>query len=176
MFVPEDGTGLPDANSLVSVETADGFFAIRDPKWATFQLEEKQRCLVLATDYIGNKWDDFDFKGVQLNPGIQALYFPREAIQGDLSDYPFKPVPDEIVYAVCMYAMVVHDNNKLAYPVLNTGNGQIVMESSGAGPLAEKYQYAEAVSRDLWSVYPEADARIKKLLVRPKGMSGRLYR
>lgn len=174
MFVPEDGTGLPDANSFVSVEYADTFFKLRDQGWGKLSLEIKQQSLVLASDYVMSKWESSDFKGEEVKPGEQGLCFPRESTSG-LTDYPFKPMPNELLFAVCWYAKIVSTQKQLAYPVLNTGNGRVIMEQDGVGPLAEKKQYSSG-ARDLWSVYPEADAKIAKLLATRRGFQGRLFR
>ena len=52
-FIVEDGTGLENALSLVSVEFADNYFTQRgNQTWLALNLEQKQVNLVKATDYI----------------------------------------------------------------------------------------------------------------------------
>ena len=47
-FVPETGIGLPDANSLVSVEFADEYFADRAiAEWGKLTLPQKQEMIVI---------------------------------------------------------------------------------------------------------------------------------
>jgi hypothetical protein len=77
MLIPEDGTGLPNSDSLASVEFADNYHFNRgNDIWETFSLSRKEQLLRQATDYIKYIFGP-SFAGVQVYPGVQALPFPR---------------------------------------------------------------------------------------------------
>jgi hypothetical protein len=74
-FIVEDGSGLTEANSYVSVAWADSYFASsmdRDD-WDFLDLEDKQAALIQATSIIDDFWE---FNGVVLRY-TQALQLPR---------------------------------------------------------------------------------------------------
>ena len=74
-FIVEDGSGLSEATSYVSVAWADSYFASsmdRDD-WDFLDLEDKRAALIQATSVIDNFWD---FNGVVLRY-TQALQLPR---------------------------------------------------------------------------------------------------
>lgn len=69
MLVVENGTGLLDSNSYVSVLSADTYFSDRG---LTFT-DNKEGSLIQATDYLDTV---YKFKGTKLVPD-QSLQFPR---------------------------------------------------------------------------------------------------
>lgn len=96
-FVPEDGNGLSNANSLVSVAYADAYFADRGiTDWAGTDAL-KQNWLILATDYIEIRFGKL-FQYKVFSP-TQALSFPRVDCSG------VKLFPEDIKKACCEYAL-----------------------------------------------------------------------
>lgn len=78
-LVPETGAGLPDADSLASVEAADLYHADRGAAaWAALSADRKAQCLRLATDYMGQVYAAA-WQGVRAVAG-QALDWPREGV------------------------------------------------------------------------------------------------
>lgn len=73
MFVYEDGTGLPNANSLASVQDFKDYYSLRNVNISTLTDTQIEGFLVLGTDYIVQK---YDFKGSKLKD-TQSLPFPR---------------------------------------------------------------------------------------------------
>jgi hypothetical protein len=129
-FVPEDGTGLADANSLVSLEYANAYWADRPStagKWATASDPEKQEALLDATREVSAE----RFLGSPLS-GLQALPLPRywPTIDGRW----WGPMPTPILEAVCELAKAHLDTplNK----ALKRG-GEIQVET--LGPLSKTY-------------------------------------
>lgn len=75
-FIPEDGTGYNNSNSLASVEFSDNHHSERgNAAWAAIQLERKRELLITATDYVVDIYDEA-LKGHKLYKN-QALPFPR---------------------------------------------------------------------------------------------------
>lgn len=73
MFTVEDGTGLPNANSLASVQDFKDYYSLRNIDISTLTDTQIEGFLVLGTDYIVQK---YDFKGSKLKD-TQSLPFPR---------------------------------------------------------------------------------------------------
>lgn len=93
-FVVEDGTGLSEANSYVSIAEADDFNADRGNVAWTGDDAAKQAALVKATDYIeqsyGSRW-----RGEKLVDN-QGLALPRDF---------GTPLPRQLKQAVCVLAL-----------------------------------------------------------------------
>ena len=102
-MVVEDGTGLSNADSFVSVAYADTYFSTRGvTAWAS--LTNKEALLIKATDYIEAVYSEA-WKGVTLND-TQSLSFPR--IIDDATVYP-----DRLLKAVCELALKANDGDLL---------------------------------------------------------------
>jgi hypothetical protein len=98
-LIVEDGTGLSDANSYVSVAYADAYFLARNvTAWAS--LTNKEALLIQATDYMEAVYSE-SWKGTVLLD-TQALSFPR--IIDDATVYP-----DRLLKAVCELALKAND-------------------------------------------------------------------
>ena len=98
-MVVEDGTGLSNADSFVSVAYADTYFSTRNvTEWAS--LLNKEALLVKATDYIEAVYSEA-WKGTTL-VDTQSLSFPR--IIDDATVYP-----DRLLKAVCELALKAND-------------------------------------------------------------------
>jgi hypothetical protein len=101
-LVVEDGTGLPTANSLVSIEDAD---LILEPNihstWATFDDEKKKKLLVWSTNLICQR---ARWKGTKRYETAR-LPFPRTGLRdADGSFYPDDEVPAPAKEAVATLA------------------------------------------------------------------------
>ena len=102
-MVVEDGTGLSNADSFVSVAYADTYFTTRGvTAWAS--LTNKEALLIKATDYIEAVYSEA-WKGVLLLD-TQSLSFPR--IIDDATAYP-----DRLKKAVCELALKANDGDLL---------------------------------------------------------------
>lgn len=102
-MVVEDGTGLSNADSFVSVAYADTYFSTRGvTAWAS--LTNKEALLIKATDYIEAVYSEA-WKGVTLKD-TQSLSFPR--IIDDATVYP-----DRLKKAVCELALKANSGDLL---------------------------------------------------------------
>ena len=94
-LIVEDGTGLSDANSYVSVAYADSYFLARNvTAWASLTI--KEALLIKATDYMEAVYSE-SWKGTTLLD-TQSLSFPR--IIDDATVYPYR-----LLKAVCELAL-----------------------------------------------------------------------
>jgi hypothetical protein len=88
-LVVEDGTGLADADSYISLDDADTYHAGRSSAadWAGLSDPEKEAALRDATDYMVQAYR-LDWKGTRLTT-TQALDWPRAEVER--ADYAFSP-------------------------------------------------------------------------------------
>lgn len=111
-FIAEDGTGLETATSLISVAFADDYFALRGNSiWAALSATEKEKHLVLATDYVEYRYSG-RFISSRLYPDTQALSFPRDLVV---------EFPTPVKKAVCEYAILSVNGTLLSEPLLIDG-------------------------------------------------------
>lgn len=155
-FTPEDGTGLPDSNSLCDVAFADSYFSLRgNADWEAMTTEEKQSALVLATDYICVRWDS-RLRSEPLHPDTQALCFPRLEWDG---------VPSNVKRATAEYAVRSHTLGSLWPDPEVDERGMIVVESTDKlGPIEERRKYSGGANGLNFVPYPIPDMLMKPYL------------
>lgn len=100
-LIPEDGSGIADANTYAAQADADAYFANRaNATWAAASADAKAAALIQATQYLDAR---YTFKGVRLTD-TQALEWPRQQ--------------PPITVGVGMWTEVIaRDSNFLAWPV-----------------------------------------------------------
>lgn len=98
-FTVESGTGIPEANSYVTVSFADGYHESRgNSSWAQASQTEKEHALVKASDFVDRH---FEFVSEKLTEG-QGLKFPRVNPAS---------VPVEVQRATATYALFALSGN-----------------------------------------------------------------
>lgn len=157
-FTVEDGAGLSSANSYVSVEDADAYFADRgNTEWAAATQQSKEIALVKATDYIETRFGS-RFKGTK-KYSTQALSFPRAGESG---------VPQAVVKATCEYAVRALEI-ELAPDIVGDPRGlQVASVRERVDVIETHTTYAPGSVRE-FQAYPMADNLLKPLL-RPAGV------
>lgn len=123
VFVVEDGTGVADANSYVTVEFADEYFRSRGVgEWEGLVENAKKQALIRATDFIDNM---FQWLGNREFEG-QALRFPRVGIR-DYDGSEISGIPQRLKQAVCEAAVLSAKGTEL-FQTQNE-NGDVVSET-----------------------------------------------
>lgn len=124
-MIVEDGTGLTDSNSYVSVVFADDYFSSRGiTEWATLTAQVKEQALIRATDYIDNV---FQWYGKKLK-SEQSLRFPRVNLK-DYEGNDVTGIPTCLKQAVCDASLLTANGSELFHTA--NENGDIVSESIG---------------------------------------------
>ena len=122
-MIVEDGTGLSNADSYVSVEFADNYFSARGvSEWGALTNEQKEQALIRATDFIDSIYQWHGKKATD----IQSLRFPRV----NLTDYEGTLVigiPNCLKQAVCDASMLSVNGTEL-FQTKNE-NGDVVSET-----------------------------------------------
>ena len=103
MFIVEDSTGLPNANSLASVQDFKDYYLLRNVNISTLTDAQIEGFLVLGTDYIVQK---YDFKGSKLKD-TQSLPFPRVVNNETI-------FPTNVKYATILLAFKSQNGSLLA--------------------------------------------------------------
>lgn len=147
-MIVEDGTGLANADALISVAYADAYHTARGNAWAGSNAE-KEQAIVRATDYVST----MVFSGTRLT-SAQALPWPRADIG----------IPDAIKRATAEYALRARAG---ALETDGAAGAAIISESSKVGPLEETTTYAAPTlsSRSQRRAYPAADRLLAPYLV-----------
>lgn len=120
-FIVEDGTGLENANSFVSVEYADEYFALRGyEEWNAGDPtdQQKEAWLIIASEYTNLK----KFRGTAKTEN-QRLQFPR-ILAG------FAEMPEILLNAVCEYALRAKQNVLIPDPKYDASGMRIIKQTS----------------------------------------------
>ena len=161
-FVPEDGTGLPDANSYIEVAFADGYFADRlIAAWSSLTPEAKQAALIAATDYIDFRWGGY-FKGCKETED-QALEFPRTEWAG---------IPTNLKKATAEYALRASSAPLAPDPEQDPSGYQVSRRMEKVGPIEERTDFAflgPGAVRQLLKPYPAADLLLRQFITSGQG-------
>lgn len=163
-FVAEDGTGLSNANSYVDVAWVDAYFTDRGYAQWTGNNADKQKHLILATDYMEGRFASM-YAGEKLTT-TQALSFPRKDTG----------MPIELKKACAEYAVRSMVNLTLAPDPVTDSTGNVVSATKKkVGPIETETQYAVSTgsTANTFKPYPIADMWLSKLL---KRTSGSVYR
>lgn len=156
----EDGTGLVDSNSYVTVAFANDYLASMGvTAWSALTQDKKEVLLVKATDYVDNTYRWRGRKSTQ----EQALQFPRTGcVDDDGNDVV--GIPRALQQAVCMSASVLITEESL-YAV-EESNGAVVSEK--IGQLAFTYDVSKKVKGS--SLYDSINLRLRGLFNAPGGI------
>ena len=150
-FIVEDGTGIENANSYVTVAAADAYDADHGAlaAWSAASDAEKQEALRLATQYLdmnyGGQW-----RG-QKADGDQGLAWPRISAVDD-DGYTLEDVPSKLADACVEMALASIAGDDLLPAVSNPGKleeekikvGPIeTVEKWGSGGVGQQKQYTK---------------------------------
>lgn len=164
-FVPEDGTGLANANSLCELAFADAYFADRMvTTWITGPTgarsdPSRQGALIKATDYVEGRWAN-RFLGDLQFPETQALSFPRLYIEED------GVVPVLVKKAICEYALRSFVGELAPDPVTDASGLLVAATKEKVGPIETEVRYQTGVylANGSFRPYPAADMLIRPYL------------
>lgn len=162
-LIVEDGTGLMDSNSYVSVAEADAYFKLRGvASWAALPEEDKESALVNGTDYIGLRWSCL--KGEVLNE-FQALAFPRTEWEG---------VPEGVKRATLEYALLASEDELWLRPVVDPSGLSVAERMEKVGPIEERVKFGVNNQTGVGAVmqfapFPKADSLMKPFRCNSQG-------
>lgn len=110
-LIVEDGSGLPNANSYLSIEEADEFLSVdfhKSQAWVEFDDDTKALLIANATRYLD---DNYQFYGKRATK-TQALEWPRHGARDcDQDCISSAIVPKEVKRAAAYLAVWLHGND-----------------------------------------------------------------
>lgn len=159
-FTTEDGTGLEDANALVSVAGFLNYWADRGLDLSDTDGELIQAAIVKATDYMELRYSQ-KWKGIK-TVATQGVSWPRKRIYTRegiaVAD---DAVPKKVMAACYEYTKRALDAELLPDPV---GNANIVSQTETVGPISTSITYAGGISATKLQAYPSADMLLLEYL------------
>lgn len=160
-FIPEDGTGLANANSFATVDEADTYFADRgNLTWESLDLEPKQQALVKATDHIEMKFGN-RLKG-NIEFTIQALSFPRIKLvdrEGNL----VLGVPVVVKQATFEYAVRAALGPLAPDPTVDASGLKLRRKRFRVGQIDTDKTFSRSASASSLKPYPAVDRLLREL-------------
>jgi hypothetical protein len=162
-FIPEDGTGLANANSYVVLAFADQYFLDRAVTTWTGADAIKQSALVRATDYVEGRFGP-KFLGCSFSE-TQSLFFPTASgltnpTTGVLIP---DPLPVKLLKAICEYAMRALTVTLAPDPTTDATGQRVQATVEQVGPIQESITYAPGGTIFVFKPYPAADMLLKGL-------------
>jgi hypothetical protein len=169
-FVPEDGTGLPNANSYGLVAEADEYFVDRgNGAWAALDTNAKQSALIQATDYIDMRYGS-RFIG-QEKTNTQGLEWPRIFQPGDKSYEETYggtgEIPKDLKYATFEYASRASKGPLAPDPVFSEAGVSVITTHQRVGEVERRFApTGMSGAGQMWLIkpYPAADLLLQDLL------------
>lgn len=110
-FVVEDGTGLPNANSYVSVGEADDILVtnIHNTAWAALDDPDKEKLLAWATRLVDTKATWYGHKAYSTS----ALRWPRKGVTSkDCVEILPNEIPENLKEAIAEMARYLVENDR----------------------------------------------------------------
>lgn len=151
-IVVEDGTGIPTADSYVSVGRMSSFLTgtVEDTLWTAMTTDQKEAVLKRASSDLDSK---FRFYGVRFRKN-QGLEWPRSK----LIDGAGQGVPAGTIHKVLEEAVI-----RLAATIVSNGAAASAafLGASSSGPTSEWSSEAVSMKFDTEAVYKAAEAARK---------------
>jgi hypothetical protein len=154
-IVVEDGTGLPNAVSYVSVDDCKAYLNARGKTaWGLLTTAQQEASLINATDYLDAKYGP-NLLGTQLS-SEQALCWPREYVPLNGIYLEAAPLPQGLIRAACEAALVASTTDLM--PALERG-GQVIDKLDIVGPITERTKWNPGAP--VGTQYPAIDRWMK---------------
>jgi hypothetical protein len=157
-IVVEDGTGLPDAETYVSVADCVAYLDARSKfDFGLLTEQAQEAALRNAADYLDARYGS-RLQGYRLLV-TQALYWPRTDVEFDNVCWEPAPLPTSLVRACCEAAALAGTGTDLFLP-LDRG-GQVTEKLEIVGPITERTKWSS--SAPVGTSYPAIDRLMRPL-------------
>lgn len=131
-FIVEDGTGLNNSTSYITVDEFKDYWTDRNVDYSSKSDTEIQACLIQATQYIDYNYTFIGYKYTY----DQALEFPRYNAY-DYNGYLVTDIPKCLKYAVCEAGAI----NLAGTDLFASSEDGISEKTENVGPVATTYKY-----------------------------------
>lgn len=157
-LIVEDGTGKIDAESYLSLATAQTYHVNHhNHDWFDATDDDKEKSLRVAAQYVDAKFGD-RWRGTRTKTD-QRLDWPRVGVEtpdGDLYDSDAIPRPLEEAVAELSISSLTEDLHSDV-----TRPGSILKEAIRVGPISETVEYGSASQQ---KVFVQAEVLLERLL------------
>ena len=159
-FIVEDGTGIENANSYVTVIAADAYVADHGASatWSAATDAKKEEALRLSTQYLSMNYAG-QWRGIK-STSDQGLDWPRSSAVDD-DGYTLLEVPDRLADSCAEIALASISGDDLL-PSLSDP-GELIEEKVKVGPIetVEKWKFGKSQQTE----YPKVDLLLAGLLM-----------
>lgn len=151
-IVVEDGTGLNNSESYISVSDCDSYHLNRgNSSWSNLTTEQKEQNLRKATQYIDST---YLFYGV-IYKTTQSLSFPREDIEDNEGRKLDNSIPQKIKDATCELALASIDKELISITdnsnyVTKQKVGDLEVEYAVGAPVDRQYRLVDRILSGLF--------------------------
>lgn len=161
-FVEENGTGVTDATSYVTVEYSDSYLGA---EWA-INAAAKEAALILGSEYVDARWGD----RIESFPLLetQGLELPRSRLN-DRYGVRQNGVPKDWQRAVCLYAQESVSGTLYPSPPA-TELKDVKKKKTTVGPISTEVEYRELPEKAVWLRFGLADKLVRQFLVTRSGV------
>lgn len=154
VLIIEDGSIVANANSYGDLEPAKVYATNRGVNLGTDD-EKIKAWLINAMDYL----EGLKYKGELVEPGVQALSWPRKKVIIDGHAFVDNAIPSRLINA--QYQLVIEQKNGIS--IMPTTSGAFITREK-VGPIETEYSAAIASSSGLSPSMPLVDALLAGLL------------
>jgi hypothetical protein len=160
-LIPEDGTGLPDANSLGTVAGFKAYHDERGTLYSTLAPDDAtiEAALIRATDYVETRWGRL-FRGEVLS-SAQALSWPRKHVY-DRGGELVEGVPAKIGKGLYELALRALSQSLYLEPTVEETGQALLSKSEKVGPIETSVTYQQGGAVQTIRPYPLADAYFRE--------------
>ena len=107
-LIVEDGSGVANSNSYITVDFADEYHADRgSAEWAAANNNSKEQALIKGTDYLDSH---YIFKGAKIS-ATQSLKFPRDLFRDERIPIPIQKAA--AIYSLFALKGALYDSEKV---------------------------------------------------------------
>lgn len=148
-LIVEDGTGLANADSLVSVAEADAYFVSRNvTAWAALSIAAKEAALRNAADFLVEQYET-RWAGIRTSVD-QALSWPRIGVPApytqDSAILTSNVIPNTVKRAQYELAIIFATDNPYDPAGSETAGGALISEREKIGPIETEKKYSTSTS------------------------------
>jgi len=152
-FIVEDGSGITDANSYVTIDEFKEYWTDRNIDYTEKTDAEVQACLINATQYIDNNYTFIGYK----NSYYQGLEFPRYNAY-DRNGYFVTGIPKCLKYSIYESGSISLSGTDL----FSSSEDGIVEKTENVGPVETTYKYKNKATGQ--TIYQIIDRLLRPIL------------
>ena len=160
-FIVEDGTGLSNATSYLSVANFKTYHTDRGNDFAPYSDTSIEIALVLATDFVDRR---YRYVGIRATGRDQAREWPRQSAY-DPDDWLISSnsVPPEILDATAELGFIALGESLIPNPSWDQTGNPLTESTDTVGNMRRTRRYSIFGGRRIFKDFPTAEACLRRL-------------